>query len=86
MRERSSVRIYCEAVFVVSCVAVLALVPEAQLGYIAEAPWTFAVLAAGVVLGEMMPIKIPRRGNDEELTLSASFAMALLLARRPPRR
>jgi diguanylate cyclase (GGDEF)-like protein len=27
----------------------------------------------------MLPVKIPRRGDDEELTLSASFAMALLL-------
>ncbi|MGA9859194.1 MAG: EAL domain-containing protein [Solirubrobacteraceae bacterium] len=79
MRERSRVRIYCEAIFVISCVAVLALVPEAHLGYVAEDPFTFAILAAGVVLGEMMPIKIPRRGDDEELTLSASFAMAMLL-------
>ena len=27
----------------------------------------------------MLPIKIPRRGDDEELTLSASFALAMLL-------
>jgi hypothetical protein len=33
-----------------------------------------------VLLGEMMPVKVSRRGSEEELTLSASFAMALLLA------
>ena len=55
------------------------LLPAAHLSYILEDPFTFAVLAGGVVLGEMLPIKIPRRGDDEELTLSASFAMAMLL-------
>jgi diguanylate cyclase (GGDEF)-like protein len=79
MRDRSKVRVYCEAIFVVSCVAVAALIPHAHLRYIADDPVTFAILAAGVVLGELMPIKIPRRGGDEELTLSAAFAMALLL-------
>ncbi len=79
MRERSTVRIYCEAVFVASCVAIALLLPDAHLRYVGDDPLTFAVLAAGVVLGEMLPIKIPRRGDDEELTLSASFAMALLL-------
>jgi diguanylate cyclase (GGDEF)-like protein len=79
MRDRSKVRIYCEAIFVVSCVAVIALIPHAHLRYVTDDPVTFAILAAGVVLGELMPIKIPRRGGDEELTLSASFALALLL-------
>ena len=62
-----------------ACVAVAFLVPELHLHYIVEDPVTFAILAAGVVLGEMLPIKIPRRGDDEELTLSAAFAMAVLL-------
>jgi len=75
----SKVRIYCEAVFVVSVIAVGLLVGDLHLRYVVEDPLTFAVLAGGVVLGEMLPVKIPRRGDDEELTLSASFAMALLL-------
>ncbi|MGZ4243299.1 MAG: putative bifunctional diguanylate cyclase/phosphodiesterase [Solirubrobacteraceae bacterium] len=73
------VRIYCEAIFIVSVAAVALLVGDLHLRYIIEDPLTFAVLAGGVVLGEMLPVKIPRRGDDEELTLSASFAMALLL-------
>jgi len=36
-------------------------------------------LSAGVQLGEMLPVKIQRRGNDEQITLSTSFAMAVLL-------
>jgi diguanylate cyclase (GGDEF)-like protein len=79
MRRLSRVRVWCEAVFVAGCVAMALLLPAAHLSYILEDPFTFAVLAGGVVLGEMLPIKIPRRGDDEELTLSASFAMAMLL-------
>ncbi|HET7048657.1 MAG TPA: EAL domain-containing protein [Solirubrobacteraceae bacterium] len=51
-----------------------------DLDYIVEQPITFASLTAGVLLGEMLPVKIPRRGNDEMLTLSTAFSMALLLA------
>ena len=79
MRGISKIRIYCEAVFILSIAAVALCVGDLHLRYIVEDPLTFAVLAGGVVLGEMLPVKIPRRGDDEELTLSASFAMALLL-------
>jgi diguanylate cyclase (GGDEF)-like protein len=79
MRGISKIQIYCEAVFVVSIAAVVLCAGHLHLRYISEDPLTFAVLAGGVVLGEMLPVKIPRRGDDEELTLSASFAMALLL-------
>jgi diguanylate cyclase (GGDEF)-like protein len=56
----------------------LLLARGADFGFVARSPLTFAVLAGGVLLGEMLPIKIPRRDN-EEITLSVSFAMALLL-------
>jgi hypothetical protein len=49
---------------------IVVLAGSAHFGYPLHAPLTFGVIAAGVVLGEMLPIKIPRRGNDEELTLS----------------
>ncbi len=80
MRQRSKVQVYCAAIFAGGCLVVALMANRAQLQYIAQAPSTFAVLAVGVLLGEMMPIKIARRGSEEELTLSASFAMALLLA------
>ena len=79
MRELSKVRIYCEATFVVAIVAVLALIPEAHLSYIVEQPVSFVIVASGVVLSELMPIRIARRGEHEEQTLSAAFAIALLL-------
>ena len=79
MSNRSPVRIYCAAVFAAGCGSVALLWSQANLGYLARSPVTFLVLSVGVLLGEMLPIKIPRRGDDEELTLSASFAMALLL-------
>ena len=79
MWQPSKVRVWCEAVFIASCAGMVLLLPAAHLRYLVEDPLTFAVLAGGVVLGEMLPIKIPRRGDDEELTLSAAFAMAMLL-------
>ena len=51
-----------------------------NLGYITAHGYTFAVLAAGVIMGELLPVKIPRRDSDEEIVLSTSFSIALLLA------
>ena len=79
MRTFSRVRVYCEAVFLISCAALLLLLGHLHLRYISDDPVTFGILAGGLVLGEMLPINIPRRGTDEELTLSASFALAMLL-------
>jgi diguanylate cyclase (GGDEF)-like protein len=79
MSDRSPVRLYCAAVFAAGCASVVLFVQGADFSYLQRSPVTFAVLTAGVLLGEMLPIKIPRRGDDEELTLSASFALALLL-------
>jgi diguanylate cyclase (GGDEF)-like protein len=74
------VRLYCAAIFLAGCASVVALRGMMDLHYIVEQPITFASLSAGVLLGEMLPVKIPRRGNDEMLTLSTAFSMALLLA------
>ncbi|MHB1568881.1 MAG: hypothetical protein ACYC0H_06725, partial [Solirubrobacteraceae bacterium] len=65
MSARSTVRLYCEAVFLAGCGAIVLLASHLHLEYIVRNPTRFGVLAAGVLLGEMMPIKIPRRGGDE---------------------
>jgi diguanylate cyclase (GGDEF)-like protein len=39
-----------------------------------------ALLAPGVLVGELLPVKIPRRGDDEEIAFSTTFAFALLIA------
>jgi diguanylate cyclase (GGDEF)-like protein len=80
MHDRPTLRIYCAAVFVAACGLIALLFPYAHFDYITRQPVTFAVLTAAVILGEMLPVKIPRRGNEEQITLSTSFAMALLLA------
>jgi diguanylate cyclase (GGDEF)-like protein len=38
------------------------------------------LMAAGVAVGELFPLKIPHRGNDEEITFSTTFSFALLLS------
>jgi len=81
MSPRHPVRLYCAAVFVAGIgLAALAL-PDARLAWIVHDPVSFALLSAGVLLGEMLPIRIPRRGGEdyEELTLSGAFALALLI-------
>jgi len=80
VRPRLNTRHYCEAVFVFGCAAAIALSGQMNLGYITAHGYTFAVLAAGVVMGEMLPVKIPRRDSEEEIVLSTSFSIALLLA------
>jgi diguanylate cyclase (GGDEF)-like protein len=67
-------------VFLTACVLVTLLAGTTSLSYIRDEPLTFAVLSVGVLLGEMLPVKIPHRGNDEQITLSTPFAMAVLLA------
>jgi len=43
--------------------------------------WLYvALLVPGVMLGELLPLKIPRRGDDEEITISTTFAFALLVS------
>ena len=79
MSARSPVRLYCASVFALATVLVALAAPRAHLEWILHDPLRFVALSAGVLLGEMLPIKIPRRGDDEELTLSAAFALALLL-------
>jgi diguanylate cyclase (GGDEF)-like protein len=42
--------------------------------------WLYVgLLVPGVILGELLPLKIPRRGDDEEITISTTFAFALLV-------
>jgi diguanylate cyclase (GGDEF)-like protein len=38
-----------------------------------------ALLVPAVVLGELQPLKIPRRGDNEEVTIGTAFAFALLV-------
>src|SRR5689334_1875936 len=78
-RRSISARHYCAGVFLAGMAAVVLQAPWIDLSTITRTPLTFAVLTAGVILAETLPVKIPRRGQEEEITLSTSFTMALLL-------
>jgi diguanylate cyclase (GGDEF)-like protein len=75
-----STRIYCALVSAAGIGLLVLLVPSLSLAAVGRAPLTFCLLSLGVVLAETLPVKIPRRGQEEEITLSTSFVMALLLA------
>jgi diguanylate cyclase (GGDEF)-like protein len=77
---RVSVRMYCASVFAIGVAALIVLHSKLDFGFALRHPLTFGLLTGGVILAETLPVKIPRRGSDEQITLSTSFAMALLLA------
>ncbi len=80
MSNRFKLRLYCDAIFAAGCAVVAPFAQTGNLAYIGSHSLTFGILAAGVLLGEMLPVKIPRRGGDEEITSSSAFSLALLLA------
>jgi len=67
-------------VFVAGAGAALLLAASLHIQYVSGHPLPFCLLTLGVILAETLPVKIPRRGQEEEITLSTSFTMALLLA------
>jgi len=62
---------------------VAALAGIRGLESIALAPIEFWVFAAFLLIGEFLPVRVPRREEDEEITTSATFAYALVLAFGP---
>jgi diguanylate cyclase (GGDEF)-like protein len=79
MRLHLTVKLYCVGIVLAATAAFAALTPSADFGFISAKPATFGLLFGALALGEMLPVKIPRRGGDEEITLSTSFTFALLL-------
>ncbi len=67
---------------VVSLVGLVVLVAVVWTTEVLVPPhmWLYVVLLVpGVMLGELLPLKIPRRGDDEEITVSTTFVFALLV-------
>jgi len=61
----------------VSVLVVLALTGKiSAIPYSAPEFWLFSAL---LIVGELWPVKIPRRDEDEEITTSGTFAYALLI-------
>jgi len=79
LRHRPAVRWFADLVAAAGIALTVWMVSRHGLHYARHETLTFVMLTAGIVLGEFRPIKIPRRGDDEEITVSSSFAFALLL-------
>jgi diguanylate cyclase (GGDEF)-like protein len=77
---RLSSQRYCALVSAIAVAAAVALRHVMHLNFIVAQPSRFVLLGSAVVLAEALPVMIPRRGSDEEITLSTSFSMALLVA------
>jgi diguanylate cyclase (GGDEF)-like protein len=73
------IRIYCATVFVTGLAVAGVFFSAGHLGWVLRDPLQFAVLSLAVLLGELLPIRNPRGDSEEELTLSAAFALALLM-------
>jgi diguanylate cyclase (GGDEF)-like protein len=80
MRWRLTVNHWCILVVLAAVGIVVTQLHQMNLSFIAAKPTTFALLAGALTLGEMLPVRIPRRGGDEQITLSTSFTFAMLLA------
>jgi diguanylate cyclase (GGDEF)-like protein len=80
MRRHLTINRYCLFIILAAAGTVAGLSGTISLKFISNEPTTFALLFAALMLGELLPVKIPRRGGDEAVTLSTSFAFALLLA------
>ncbi|MGZ4271908.1 MAG: putative bifunctional diguanylate cyclase/phosphodiesterase [Solirubrobacteraceae bacterium] len=66
--------------WLVGAVGILALVLALQRHGGQGYGMRFAVLSLGVLLGELVPLKLPLRGGDEEANLSTPFAFAILIS------
>jgi diguanylate cyclase (GGDEF)-like protein len=79
VRRLAPVHRFCGAVALAGGVLLVVIALASDGDRLSAAQTVSILLAIGVVLGELLPLKIPRRGEHEELTVSATFAFALLL-------
>ena len=77
---RGAVRSYVAAVSVVGGVVLAYLVLTRSAAEIRTAPGAFWVLSVLVLAGELFPVRIYRREEVEEVTLSTAFSFAILMA------
>jgi diguanylate cyclase (GGDEF)-like protein len=70
---------YLRAVSAAGLSATAVVIFLADWGTVATSPWEYVLLAVFILLGELMPIRIARNGNDDTVTVSTAFAFAALL-------
>src|SRR3954469_6500521 len=73
------VHLYCAAIALAGGVVIAgaAVLAGTSPGWLSSP--AFWVLSGCVVIGELIPLRIPRRTGDGEVTISTTFAFALLL-------
>src|SRR5215211_579564 len=78
-RKRSYVW-YLRAVSAAGLSVLAALIFLADWGTVASSPGEYLLFVLFILLGELMPIRIARNGDDDTVTVSTAFAFATLLA------
>jgi hypothetical protein len=74
------IHLYSGLVFLTGAAVIAALVISPSPVRISHAPVQFWIFAAVVMLGELLPVSIPRQDDDIQITVSTTFAFAILLA------
>jgi len=71
--------VYVAGVSTVGVAVLVALVATGGVREIQRAPGTFWLLSILAVIGELFPIRLPRRDDVEEITTSTTFGFAIML-------
>jgi diguanylate cyclase (GGDEF)-like protein len=74
------VHIFCVAIAALGCAFLAVVVPYFPTASHPFTGFEFWALAVSVILGELLPIEIPRVSGDGEVTVSTMFSFALLLS------
>ncbi len=68
---------YLAVVAATGCALLAALAATEGIAFLGDAPALFWVFLAFVIVGELLPVRLP--GHDDEITTSTSFMFAVLL-------
>ena len=71
---------FAAGVAVVGFALLFWIAASGRVGNLRSSAGQFWILVAFVVLGELLPIKLPRRDHDEEISTATTFAFALLIS------
>ncbi|HUG87328.1 MAG TPA: hypothetical protein VMP42_01035, partial [Actinomycetota bacterium] len=83
MSERRRINRYVALVSIIGLALFAWLIVRNGPNAVRDAFWTLWPFTVFVVLGQLLPVRIPRRGEEEEITTSSTFAFAILLAAGP---
>ena len=79
MPSRLTARSFAAATVAAGCGLFVLGTGGLDTAWVTRHPDAFIALAVGSLLGELLPVRIPRRGYDEQITVSTAFSFALLL-------